>query len=55
MKGGRNAAIIDSDLRREKIYRQKSIRQKCAIEGKKQCKSCKYQKTCTDMEVKDDL
>lgn len=53
MKGGITASIIEAELRREKIYKQKLVRQKCYIEGKKQCMNCRYQKYCTDLEVKD--
>ena len=42
MKGGITASIIAEDLRREKIYKQKLVRQKCIIDNKKQCMSCKY-------------
>ena len=54
MKGGRTAAIIAAEMRREKYFKNKK-RAKCIIDEKKQCEICKYQKICEDAEVKNEL
>ena len=54
MKGGRTAAIIEAEIRREKYFKKKK-RAKCVVDEKKQCIICNYQKICEDAEVKSEI
>lgn len=52
MQGSWIAENIERDLRREKYWKHKKERQKCLKDGVKQCKNCKYEETCEDVEYK---
>lgn len=53
MRGSKIAESIEMELRREKYYKNKK-REKCIIDKKKQCTTCRYQKICEDAEVRDE-
>ena len=53
MRGSRIASMIESEMRREKFYKNKVKRQKCCIDKEKQCDKCEYFCICEDKEVKD--
>lgn len=48
MRGSILASQIESELKREKYFKQKAIRNKCIVDNKKQCNECKYQEICED-------
>lgn len=50
MKESRIAAQIESDLKREKFYKEKVVRMKCIVDQKKQCDICKYKGICEEKE-----
>lgn len=50
MKGSRIAYEIEADLKREKIFKQKAIRNKCIIDKEKQYDECKYKEICEDVD-----
>ena len=49
MIGSMIASQIEAEMRREKYWKEKK-RVKCAIDEKKQCTICKFQKICEDAE-----
>lgn len=51
MKGSIIASYIDEEYKLRKAYASKK-RQKCVVEGKKQCEKCVYFEICVDMEGK---
>ena len=48
MRGSRIAYEIESELKREKYFKQKAIRNKCIVDNKKQCNECKYKEICEE-------
>jgi len=50
MKGSYIATQIEGDIRREKYWKTKKIRQKCTIDNKKQCDKCGYARICENVE-----
>lgn len=50
MKGSYIAEAIERDMRREQYYKNKK-REKCVVDEKRRCVTCKYQKICEDAEV----
>lgn len=51
MKGSIIASYIDEEYKKKKAYTNKK-RQKCVVEGEKQCEKCVYFEICADMEGK---
>lgn len=54
MKGSKIAEQIAIEMQRDKYYKNKK-RVKCIIDKKKQCTTCRYQKICEDVEIKEEL
>ena len=50
MGGSWIAAQIESDLRRERYWKNKRVRQQCYKDGVKQCEQCMYKVICEDVE-----
>lgn len=50
MRGSILAGRIESDLKREKYFKQKAIRNQCIIDNKKQCNECKYNEICEEVD-----
>ncbi len=51
MRGSIIASYIDEEYKKKKAYTNKK-RQKCVVEGKKQCEKCEYKPICEDKEEK---
>ena len=50
MRGSWIAGQIESDLKREKFWKHKIVRQKCYVDKEKQCDKCMYKNICDDVE-----
>lgn len=50
MQGSWIAKQIEEDLRRERYWKNKRVRQKCYQDGVKQCDKCMYRTICEDVE-----
>ena len=48
MKGSIIASYIDEEYKIRKAYKKKK-RQKCVVEGEKQCEKCAYFEICADI------
>lgn len=51
MRGSIIASYIDEEYKKKKAYTNKK-RQKCVVEGKKQCEKCAYFEICADVKEK---
>lgn len=50
MKGSKIASMIESEMRREKFYKNKLKRRKCSIDKEKQCDKCGFFSICENRE-----
>lgn len=55
MRGSKLAAQVVYEQKRDEFWKKKAERMKCKIDGKMQCKECKYIENCTDRKQNNEI